>query len=256
MDKKNFVEITNLLPKNIIPIKFYDGFLQTRGKTSGKIYNKYAFVRDINININFYVIYCYPNNITYISENDIDKVIINENNKRKYTWYYHIDTGYIYETKTNKTIHQIIMNYYGHGTGKEIKTIDHINQNKLDNRRENLRIISQSEQNKNCGKRKRQKNAKPLPDELVKWLIENRNTDNLPKFMTYYSEYKNDKMIKEFFKIEKYKTLQKPWSSPKGILKNSIIDKYIIAENMLKELNNNNPEHPKIEYKQITPTEI
>ena len=203
-------DIQQLLPTNFIIQKNYAGYLQKMGRTAGTIYNKYALVSDKDTNEKFYVIYCYPNNITYVSKNDINKVILDDDDdKRKYVWYFHTATGYIIESKSKISLHQLLMDHLGNGKGKD--SIDHINRNKLDNRRENLRITNQSIQNENCGKRSRKRNAKPLPTDLLEWLIENRDTNNLPKFVVYYSEFKDGKMIKEFFKIEKHKELEKPW---------------------------------------------
>ena len=66
-------DIQQLLPTNFIIQKNYAGYLQKMGRTAGTIYNKYALVSDKDTNEKFYVIYCYPNNITYVSKNDINK---------------------------------------------------------------------------------------------------------------------------------------------------------------------------------------
>lgn len=59
---------------------------------------------------------------------------------KKYTWYSH-NQGYITTAINNKTllIHRLIMK------PKDGLIVDHINQNKLDNRKSNLRIGTQSQ---------------------------------------------------------------------------------------------------------------
>lgn len=100
-------------------------------------------------------------------------------------------------------LHHVIMERKGDKKPGDGYTIDHINQNKLDNTRENLRWATQSEQNANIGKRNRKYNAKPLPDGLTQ--------DMIPKYVVYYNEcYNKDKQLyREFFKIEKYPKLGK-----------------------------------------------
>jgi FtsP/CotA-like multicopper oxidase with cupredoxin domain len=53
------------------------------------------------------------------------------------------------------------------------KTVDHINRDKLDNRRENLRFASMTEQNLNKGKQKRQT---PVQPETIVFNYENSAT--------------------------------------------------------------------------------
>ena len=114
--------------------------------------------------------------------------------------------GYIRATINyeNVYLHHIIMSRMGIPKPGDGYSIDHINRDKLDNRRENLRWASQSEQNSNTGKRSRKHNARPLPDGITQ--------DMLPKYVVYYKEcYNKEKnLYREFFKVEKHPNLDKP----------------------------------------------
>jgi hypothetical protein len=82
--------------------------------------------------------------------------------------------------------------------------IDHIDRLTLDNRIENLRWATQSEQNRNQGKKKRQCTAKDLPTDIVQ--------KELPKYVTWNPEEK-----RTFFRIEGHPALKvRQWSSSKS----------------------------------------
>lgn len=42
--------------------------------------------------------------------------------------------------------------------------------------------------------------------------------------------------------MKKHKELEKPWASPKGMLNISLVEKYILTEEMLKKISGDNIE--------------
>lgn len=77
------------------------------------------------------------------------KFILDKNDKHLLeirTWFIHKSSGYVACKLNNKfvTLHRMIMGFPN-------MQVDHINRNKLDNRRENLRLVYPSENNLNKG---------------------------------------------------------------------------------------------------------
>lgn len=231
-----------IIDKNFEILSRHTGHIRQYGKSAGIEMNPYFLVRDETHENEkeFYVMYCNPSSYTFFSIEDFDKIIFREDGTRE-TWSFHPATGYVFcsttkpfeiEKRTRIYLHQLVMNHYGNGKGQD--SVDHINQNKLDNRRCNLRITNQSEQNRNRGKVSRHINAKPLPNDFIEWLKSTRDLDNLPKFCEYYL---NTKEKKEFFVINMHHPLLKEKgnyfkiSSSSGTSGNySIIDKYLQIE--------------------------
>jgi hypothetical protein len=99
----------------------------------------------------------------------------------KYSW--HITNNYISTTVLHNTkrkplyLHNLVMDRDAFNGKGQTETIDHINRNGLDNRRENLRLVTQSEQNINQVKKKRNvvlpNNCGLLPEDIPRhiWYV-------------------------------------------------------------------------------------
>ena len=109
-----------------------------------------------------------------IDKDDFDKI-------KDRAWHY-TSNNYISSSITvdsNKKqlyIHNLVMNRLEYPGKGATETVDHINRNGLDNRKENLRIISQTQQNLNQSKKKR--NIMLPPGCPI-------NVDDIPKHIWY-----------------------------------------------------------------------
>ena len=110
-------------------------------------------------------------------------------------------------------------------------SVDHINHDTLDNRVENLRWATQTEQNINTDKRSRKYNARELPKGILE--------EYMPKFVNYNKEVydKVNNKTREFFRIEKHPTIPN-WSTSKS-------DKYTALEKLAQVYEHLNMQLPK-----------
>jgi hypothetical protein len=169
--------------------------------------------------------------ISYKKILDYEKII-----DKKITWYKH-QNGYIL-CSLNIYIHQIITGCYGNGKGTKNISVDHIDQNPLNNTWDNLKIATREQQENNSKgikdgtKRERKKGAKDLPEGITQEMMK--------KYVVYYREFYDKEKTKEreFFKIEKHPKLDKHWMTSKSS-KVSILDKLKQANKVIDDLENN-----------------
>ena len=145
--------------------------------------------------------------------------------------------GYVSNSIIKLYLHQIIMDCHGNGKGTGTVSVDHINRDRLDNRKKNLRVVGQKEQTDNSSgvlvgtKRQRQANAKQLPEGITQ--------DMLRKNVTYLNEVydKQSGKTREFFRVEKHPNADKDYASSKS-KDVSIFDKLREANKIAEDLDN------------------
>lgn len=178
--------------------------------------------------------------LSYQAIRDFEK---KHNHKTPIIWSY-CTTGYIQCSSKSLSIHQVIKDCYGNGRGTAEISIDHQDQNPLNNRFDNLRIATRKEQEQNSKgikegtKRERKHNAKELPEGITQ--------DMMKKYVVYYKEcYNKDKdLSREFFKVDKHPKLDKPFITSKSG-KISILDKLKQANQIVADLENDTYEKPE-----------
>ena len=179
------------IPEGFVQGERFEGIVNGRGQKAGIEQNWGYHAKDSD-GKDCILMYCNPG--VFVIADSLDGLrMVHE---KQVSWYC-MKTGYVGchavrdGIKTCLTLHQVIMNHDGHGKGGP--SIDHINRNKLDNRRINLRITTQSVQNENRDKVARHRTAKGLPEEIQ---------EELPKFVVYYKEKVNAEATREFFSVE------------------------------------------------------
>jgi hypothetical protein len=156
-------------------------------------------------NKEYILMYCEKETIVKLCPLSYQKILDfeKEYNEDKKITFFKNSCGYIMSSN-NLYIHQIITGCYGNGKGTNNISVDHIDQDPLNNSWENLRIATREEQEQNSKGikegtiRARKKSAKPLPEGITKEMFR--------KYVVYYHEWLNPEKTRsrEFFKIEKH----------------------------------------------------
>lgn len=173
-------------------VSSHDGhYVKAGGNRSAGIRNSYEVWKDTNNNL-YVKMNVLKNGVqfqTLFDYDDLDKIKEND-----ITWYV-LENGYIINASKKQYLHHLVMDFKGTGRGFQEKSIDHINRDKMDNRKANLRLATAKEQQQNSKgqiegtKRERQHNAIKLPDNIEQIQI--------PKYVSYRKE-----KYKEYFVIE------------------------------------------------------
>jgi hypothetical protein len=204
-------------------IQYIQGHINTSGKEANIVKNP---IWKINENNNEYLLmYCEPNTICKLCTSSYQKIMDFEKTKydgKKITFYKQ-SNGYISCHSGNLYIHQIITGCYGNGKGTKNISVDHIDQDPLNNTYDNLRVVSQGT------KRARKKTAKPLPDGI---------TEDMVKKYVYYAEdtYGPQNKLRNFFRVCHPKLDKEPSSSKSE--KVSILEKLAQANKIMDDLEN------------------
>jgi hypothetical protein len=216
-------------------IEYIPGHYSMLGTAANKMKN--PIWRIIENDKEYLLMYCEKDTICKLCSQSYQKLLDYEKViDKKLSWYN--NNGYIMtHISSGKLlyIHQIIMDCYGNGKGTKIISVDHIDQDPLNNSLENLRIATRKEQEDNSKgikegtKRERKYNAIKLPDGITQSMMR--------KYVVYYHEWLNKEHTKEreFFKVEKHPKLDKEWCTTKSG-KVSIRDKLDQANKIVDDL--------------------
>lgn len=190
-------------------ISYQLGHITTNGRSAYTMKNP---IWRINENGNEYILmYCEKDTLCKLCSISYQKILDFENeqnNMKKLTFYKHTN-GYIgsHVDETNGLfIHQIITGCHGNGKGTKTISVDHIDQDPLNNTYDNLRVVSQDVQRSNQKgikegtQRARKTDLKNLPEGIT--------SDMLPKYVgPGHDTYGPSKKDRYWFVVENHPTL-------------------------------------------------
>lgn len=224
-----------VIAKKYNVIEYIIGHYLTIGQDANIMKNPLWIVKENNNE--YLLMYCEKNTICKLCIKSYQQILDYEQKiNKKLTWYKH-QNGYIL-CSLNIYIHQIITGCYGNGKGTKNISVDHIDQDPLNNTWDNLRIATLYEQQQNTKgikegtKRERKHSAKDLPEGITQEMMK--------KYVVYYNEWLDKEHTKqrEFFKVEKHPKIDKPWTTTKSA-KVTILDKLNQANKVVEDLENN-----------------
>jgi len=232
----NTTQIFYDLTKDLDIIKYFKcDTIVSKGKYAGQIKNPMCETLNKHGKTE-YLMLCNQDKLVRLCPESYQKILDFErdlNDGIKIIWSYH-KNGYILGN-INLYIHQVIMCCFGAGKGTKNISVDHIDQDPLNNRLDNLRLADRKQQEANSKgiksgtKRERKSCAQDLPEGITH--------DMLRKYVTYNKEcYNKEKnLYRDFFRVEKHPNLKKLWSSSKSN-KINILDKLASANLVVDNL--------------------
>jgi len=229
-------------------IDYIPGHVKTIGQHAYKMKNPIWKIKENEKE--YFLMYCEKDTLCKLCPVSYQKILdfeIENNNGEKMTFFKN-GTNYILSNfgTSGIHIHQIITGCYGNGKGTKNISVDHIDQDPLNNTYDNLRVVSQEVQQQNTKgikegtKRARKKTAKPLPDGI---------TEDMVKKYVYYSneKYGKNNKLRTYFCVCHPK-LETTSSKSEKV---SILEKLAQANKIVDDLENDI--YPNVEEK-ILPT--
>ena len=176
----------------------------TAGRYAGEIKNHMCEIKTTDDETQ-YLMMCNQDKLCKLCPISYEKILDYEkNHNKRIIWSYH-KNGYI--LGNNKLfMHQVIMDCYGNGKGTKNISVDHVDQDRMNNTWNNLRIATRREQEQNSKgikentKRDRKTTARDLPEGIIQ--------DMMPKYVSYRDEkYGTNGKTRSYFVTENHPTL-------------------------------------------------